>query len=54
MGNVKKSAYVSAEMEIIMFQHSDILTTSGPGGGSGYIPDSGLEDDPNTDSDWNN
>ncbi len=31
----EKKAYVSAEAEVILFDNSDVITTSGAGGGGG-------------------
>ena len=44
MKNVKKPAYIPVELEIILLESSDILTTSGYG--------NELEDDPNLDPEW--
>lgn len=53
MQNAKKLVYTPTELEIIMLERGDILTTSGSDpdpipGGSG----SGTVDDPNIDFDW--
>ena len=49
MNNGKLTRYVTPELELIMFEHNDIITTSGGGGagnGNGYVSD------PNEDTDW--
>ena len=44
----RKSKYISPEIEIIIFDCEDVMTSSSPNGG--YTPD--YEPDNNTDSDW--
>ncbi len=47
----KKSPYVSPDVEIIMFECDDIVTSSSPGGEvTEYEP--GYSWDDNVDSDW--
>ena len=51
MRNVKKSAYVPAEMEIIRLEQDDILTMSS-GYAPGQEPGMGPVDDTNEDGNW--
>ena len=54
MQNLKKTAYTPAELEIIMLDLTDILTTSGSNPSPTPDPEvgEGPIDDPNVDFDW--
>lgn len=45
MQNSKKT-YKPVNLEVVVLEIGDVITTSGT------IPGSGIEDDPNTDSQW--
>jgi len=48
MKNGNPKQYLPPELEMIVLDFSDVITTSRPGNG----PGSGLEDDPYEDDDW--